>query len=402
MMDRFISFLGLFVLVGLAWLMSNNKKKMNWRLIFSGIGLQIVFGMLILWTTPGRMFFDAARVFITKIISFSDSGSAMLFGEGFREHFFAFSVLPTIIFVSSVMSVLFYLGVMQKIVNLMSHIMVKVMDVSGSESLAASANVFVGQTEAPLVVLPYIGTMTRSELMAMMTGGMATIAGGVMAAYVSFGADPGHLLAASIMSAPAALVIAKIMIPEVEKSKTKGVVKAKVEISDQNILDAACRGASDGLKLALNVAAMLIAFVAIAALINYLLSLFGSVGGEVLSVERILGWIFAPIAFLLGVPAADLFHVGSLLGKKMFLNEFIAYLDLKDLKGVISDRSFMLSTYALCGFANFSSIAIQIGGIGALVPGRRKDFAKIGLQAMLGGTLAALMTACVAGMLISH
>jgi CNT family concentrative nucleoside transporter len=399
-MERLISFFGLFVLVGLAWLCSNNKKKMNWRLIFSGIGLQILFGVLILKTTPGLIFFETAKNFITKLVGFSNTGAAFIFGEGFREHFFAFSVLPTIIFVSSVMSVLFYLGIVQKVVNVMAHIMVKVMNVSGSESLAASANVFIGQTEAPLVILPYIGTMTRSELMALMTGGMATVAGGVMAAYVSYGANAGHLLCASIMSAPAALVLAKIMIPETEKSKTMGVVKTKIEIKDANILDAACRGASDGLKLALNVAAMLIAFVAIAALINYMFGLFPDVAGAPLSVERMLGWVFAPLAWCIGVPAADMHAVGSLIGKKMFLNEFLAYVDLSQMKETISPRSFTLATYALCGFANFSSIAIQIGGIGALVPERRKDLAKIGFQAMIGGTLAALMTACVAGFLI--
>ena len=325
----------------------------------------------------------------------------MLFGDNFREHFFAFSVLPTIIFISALMAVLFHWGIIQKVVGCMAWIMVRLMKVSGSESLAASANVFVGQTEAPLVVLPYIGTMTKSELMALMTGGMATVAGGVMVAYVSFGADPGHLIAASIMSAPAALVLAKIMIPEVEVSKTMGTVKTEVPKPDTNVLEAACRGAGDGLKLAMNVAAMLIAFVAIASLINYMLGLFPDVMGAPISVERVLGWLFAPIAWVIGVPSADMQVVGSLLGKKMFLNEFVAYLDLRDLKGQISDRSFMLSTYALCGFANFSSIAIQIGGIGALVPERRRDLAKIGFQAMIGGTIAALMTACIAGMLLA-
>lgn len=395
-----VSFLGLLVLLMLAWLLSNNKRKMNIRLIISGVVLQLVLGVLILWTTPGKWFFSWAKIIITKIVSFSDAGAMVVFGEGFREHFFAFSVLPTIIFVSSVMAVLFHLGIMQKVVQAMAYVMVKVMDVSGSESLAASANVFVGQTEAPLVIKPYIKTMTQSEIMSLMTGGMATIAGGVMAAYVSFGADPGHLLAASLMSAPACLVIAKIMVPETEKSVTKGDVQISIDSTDTNMLDAACRGGTEGLMLALNVGAMLIAFVAITSLLNYLLTFFPQVGGSVLTFERVLGWVYQPIAWVIGVPWQDSAAVGTLLGKKMFINEFVAYLDLKDLKGVISERSFVIATYALCGFANFSSIAIQIGGIGGLVPERRADLAKLGFRSMLGGTLAALMTATIAGILI--
>lgn len=399
-MERLISALGLIVLVGMAWALSTHRKQMNKRLILNGVALQILLGILILWTTPGRWFFSLAKDFITRLVGFSDAGAKMVFGDGFQEHFVAFSVLPTIIFVSSIMAILFYLGVIQKVVKFMAWIMVKVMDVSGVESLAASANVFVGQTEAPLVIKPYIKSMTRSEIMAMMTGGMATVAGGVLAAYVSFGADAGHLLAASIMSAPASLVIAKIMIPEVETSKTKGKVSVDVPIQDSNILDAACRGASEGLKLALNVAAMLITFVALAALLNYFMGLLPMVSGAPLSVERVLSWFFAPVAWLIGVPWVDCGQVGVLLGKKMFLNEFVAYLDLKEMKGVISERAFTLSTYALCGFANFSSIAIQIGGIGGLVPERRKDLAQLGFKSMIGGTLAALMTAAVAGILI--
>jgi CNT family concentrative nucleoside transporter len=279
--------------------------------------------------------------------------------------------------------------------------MVYVMDVSGTESLSASANVFVGMTEAPLVVRPYLATMTRSEIMAMMTGGLATIAGGVMAAYVGMGADAGHLLAASIMSAPASLVIAKLMVPETEESPTKGEVRVHVPKQDANVLDAACRGAGDGLKLALNVAAMLIAFIALVALVNWPLSQL-QVWGAPLSLERILGWIFAPLAYCMGVEWNDARTVGMLLGKKTVLNEFIAYLDLVSdgVKNSIAPRSFTIATYALCGFANFGSIAIMIGGIGSLVPERRKDFARLGLRAMIGGTLAAFMTACIAGMLL--
>lgn len=399
-MEKLISFVGLFVLLFLCFLLSDNKKRINYRLVASGVGLQLLFGVLVLWTTPGKYFFAAATEVVTKILSFSDAGAQMIFGENFRDHFFAFSVLPTIIFVSSLMSVLFYLGIIQKVVKGMAQVIVKVMDVSGSESLAVSANIFVGQTEAPLVIKPYIASMTKSELMCLMVGGMATVAGGVMAAYVSFGVDAGHLLAASIMSAPAALVCAKMIMPETEISATKGAVKVDVEKQGENVLDAACTGASDGLKLALNVAAMLIAFVAVTALLNYFLTYLPNIYGAPVTFERILGIVFAPIAYICGVDAADIWKVGTLLGKKMFLNEFVAYLDLKDMKGVISERSFTIATYALCGFSNFSSIAIQIGGIGALVPSRRKDIAKYGFKAMLGGTLACLMTAAVAGILL--
>ncbi len=399
-MEKLISFFGLILMCLLAWAISVDRKRMNFRLIITGVLLQLLFGILVLKTGPGRWIFDQARIGVEAVISFSDQGALMLFGPNFKDHFFAFSVLPTIIFFSSLMSIFFYLGVIQKVVNVMAKIMVKVMDVSGSESLSNAVNVFVGQTEAPLVIKPYIESMTRSELHAIMLGGMANTAGGVMAAYTSFGADAGHMLACSVMSAPASLVIAKIIVPESEKSKTKGVVQVDVKTDDTNILDAACRGASEGLQLALNVAAMLIAFVALAAMINAMLGLFPPVWGAPMTIERFLGWLFSPIAWSLGVQWADAHAVGMLLGKKMFLNEFVAYVDLKSLKGVVSDRSFTLATYALCGFANFSSIAIQIGGIGTLVPKRRKDLAKLGLRAMLGGTLATNMTAAIAGILV--
>lgn len=397
---RAIGILGLITLLGLALLLSENRRKLNYQLILSGVGLQFALGMLLLWTEAGRSFFMAVGQGIRKLVSFSEAGSQMVFGDAFRDHFFAFSVLPTIIFVSAIMSLLFYLGIMQKVVAAFAWIMVRVMQASGSESLAAAANVFVGQTEAPLVIKPYVLTMTRSEILCLMVGGMATVAGGVMAAYASLGVDPGHLLTGSLMAAPGAILMSKIICPETEESLTKGVVKIDIPKSGENILDAICAGAGDGLKLALNVAAMLIAFVALGALINYGFSFLPQVDGQVLSVERILGWIFSPIAYLIGVPIEDARAVGACLGKKMFLNEFVAYLDLHDLKGKISDRSFVITTYALCGFANFSSIAIQIGGIGALVPERRADLARYGLKAMLAGTLTTLMTAAIAGLLI--
>jgi CNT family concentrative nucleoside transporter len=397
---RIVSLLGLIVMMLLAWGLSLNRRRMDWRLIFSGVALQFVFALLILRTEPGRWVFQAARIVVARVMSFSDEGARFVFGEGFQEHFFAFSVLPTIIFVSAIMALLFHLGVMQRIVSVMAFIMVRVMRVSGAESLAAAANVFVGQTEAPLVVKPYLSSMTRSEIMAMMTGGMATIAGGVMAAYVRMGADAGHLLAASIMSAPASLVIAKIMLPETETSPTMGHVTIVVPKEDANALDAICRGASEGLKLTLNVAAMLLVFIALVACLNWLLGIIPDVWGSPLTLQRILGWLCAPLAWIMGIEWKDAPTVGALLGERTIINEFVAYMDLCKLKDTISPRSFTITTYALCGFANFASIGIQIGGIGALVPKRRKDFARLGLRAMIGGTLAAYMTACIAGLLL--
>lgn len=400
MMYRVNSFLGLILMMLLAWLMSSARHRMDFRLILSGVGLQILFGLFIMKTAMGLKIFDVARAVISRLISFSDEGAQFVFGDLFREHFFAFSVLPTIIFVSSLMAILFHLGIMQRVVSFMAKVMVKVMDASGSESLAAAANVFVGQTEAPLVIKPYLLTMTRSELMAMMTGGMATVAGGVMAAYAGMGADPGHLLTASVMSAPASLVLAKIMVPETEESNTKGYVKIQVPKQDQNVLDAACRGASEGLLLALNVAAMLIAFIALVGAFNWLCALLPNIGGEPLTLQRVFSWVMSPLALAMGVEWQDAGIAGTLLGEKTVLNEFVAYVDLIKWRDQISPRTFTLMTYALCGFANFSSVAIQIGGIGSLVPSRRKDFAKLGFKSMIAGALAAFMTACVAGMLL--
>jgi len=399
-MMRLVSFFGLLFVILLAWLLSNDRKRMNIRLILSGIALQFVFAILILWTTPGQAVFEASRALVAKLLSFSDAGAQFVFGDSFREHFFAFSVLPTIIFVSSMTAVLFHIGVMQRIVKVIARVMARVMDTSGSESLVASANIFIGHTEAPLVVRPYLSSMTNSELMAMMTGGMATITAGMIAAYAGMGIDAGHLLAASFMSAPASLVVAKIMYPEDKLSPTKGVVRIDVPKEDSNILDAACRGASEGVRLVLNIAGMLIAFIAIVSLLNWLLSLAPAVAGEPLTMQKILGWLCAPFAWLIGVEWRDAQTVGFLLGEKIILNEFVAYLDLVKYKDVISQRSFDITTYALCGFANFGSIAIQIGGISILASERRKDFAQLGLKAMIGGALAAIMTATIAGMLI--
>ena len=409
MSPRLVSLIGLFAMLFLAWLCSENRRAMNWRLIVSGVLLQAALGAVLLRSPPGQHAFELARNFITNLISCSDEGAKFIFSPFFwnREYFpggppFLISVLPTVIFFSSLTAVLFYLGVLQWVVKAMAWVMVWVMDTSGSESLCTSANVFVGMTTAPLTIRPYLATMTRSELMAMMTGGMATVAGGVMAAYAAMGADAGHLMVASVMSAPAALVVAKIMVPEREQSPTKGMVRIEVPRQDANLLDAACRGAAEGLKLALNIAAMLIAFIAIVHMLNWGLSELPSLGGSPLTLQRILGWLGAPLAWLMGVPWSDAPTVGRLLGEKTIFNEFVAYQSLcsPEVRDVITPRSFTIATYALCGFANFGSIAVMIGGIGGLAPERRRDFAALGFRSLIGGALAAFMTAATAGMLL--
>jgi CNT family concentrative nucleoside transporter len=426
---------GLAVLLGIAWIFSDNKSKISWRLVATGLGLQLLFALFVLKTSWGSLVFNGIGTFFVQIISFTNEGAGFIFGPladqaRFEQAFsnelrlegigflFAFQVLPTIIFFSSLMSVLYHLGVMQKIVQGMAWVMAKLMRVSGAESISVAANVFIGQTEAPLVVRPYVSGMTRSELITLMIGGMATIAGGVLAAYVSLlgGTDPvqqllyaKHLLSASIMAAPATIVIAKIIIPEVEESVTMGTVRVSVEKTSSNVIDAAASGAGDGMKLALNVAAMLLAFIALIAMINWVLSglltdLMGlTIDGKPITLEILLGYALSPIAFIIGVPWQDAVTVGSLIGQKIVLNEFIAYLNLSIIlpTGVLSEKAIIISTYALCGFANFSSIAIQLGGIGGIAPDRRKDLAKFGLRAVLGGSLATFMTATIAGVLIS-
>lgn len=428
---------GLLVLAGIAYLFSTDRKKISWRLVGVGIGLQLIFALLILKTGPGFALFQFLGQAFTKILNFTYAGSEFIFGplgvastENTLGFMFAFQVLPTIIFFGSLMGVLYYLGLIQPVVRGMGWFMSKTMRISGPESLATAANVFIGQTEAPLVVRPYVSTMTRSELMTLMTGGMATIAGGVLASYVAFlGGDSSaeqaifasHLLSASIMSAPASIVMAKILVPETETPAVMDNATFTTGQQDANVIEAAATGASDGLKLALNVGAMLLAFVAIIQLINFLLSvaaqptLFGwepfnlnavveqLSGGnfETLSLEAIFGFIFAPLAWAMGVETADILQFGRLLGEKVAINEFIAYLSLGELKETMSERSTIIAAYALCGFANFSSIAIQIGGIGGIAPDRKSDVAKLGMRSILGGALASWMTATVAGMLLS-
>ena len=399
-----ISIVGLLSMVLIAFLLSDDRKKINWRTVGSGIVLQIVFGLIILKTDIGLTVFEGARQFFAGILNFTNEGSNFVFGslnDASKVGFvFAFMVLPTIIFMSALMSVLYHIGLMQIVIKFTAKIMVKVMGTSGAESLAAAANIFAGQTEAPLVVKPFVGKMTKSELMALMTGGMATVAGGVLAAYVGLGIDAGHLLAASVMSAPAALVCAKLMVPETEKSLSDGEIKMTFERNSANIIDAAATGAGEGLQLALNVGSMLLAFIALIAMFNGLLSFVGGFFNfSDLSLELISGYVFAPVAFLMGVPWSEAMAVGSLLGKKLVINEFVAYLDLQKQLSTLSPKSVVISTYALCGFANFSSIAIQLGGIGSIAPERRSDLAKLGVKCLIGGTLACFMTASIAGFL---
>jgi CNT family concentrative nucleoside transporter len=413
-MLKLLSLFGLAAFLALAWAVSENRKRFPWRTVVAGVGLQFLFGVLILKTAVGQRVFAGFQAAAVKLLGFAEAGTSLVFGplanqqlmgEKFGpENAFVFVVVisGTIILVASVSALLYHYGILQKLVQGMAWVMQRVMRTSGSESLAAAANIFMGQTEAPLVVKPYLGKMTRSELLALMTGGMATIAGGVLAAYVSFGINAGHLLTASIMSAPAALLIAKIMLPESEASETGAGATASTERETVNGLDAMCQGAGDGMKLSINVMAMLIAFTAFVAMANYLLSLLvGVVGWETEKpLQAILGYLNWPFAFLMGVPAQDCLTVGQAMGERVVLNEFIGYLTLSGAAETLQPRSFTIATYALCGFANFASIAIQIGGISALAPERRADLARLGLRSMLGGVLASYTTAAVAGILL--
>lgn len=405
-MDRFIGILGVIVILGIAYLFSENKKKINWRLVATGLGLQIIFALIILKVPFGRKAFEAASGFITRILDFTAEGTTFLFGnltdQATFGSIFALNVLPTIIFFSALMGILYYLGIMQAIVKFIAKGICKLLGTSGAETLSAVGNIFLGQTEAPLLVRPYISSMTKSEMTAIMVGGMATVAGGVMAGYVAMGINAGHLLAASIMAAPAGLVLAKMLVPETEEPETKDITNIEVEKTASNVVEAAANGASDGLMLALNVAAMLLAFVALIALFNYLIGLVGGLFGfPELSLNWILGKLFSPLAFVIGVPTGDLSAAGSLLGQKVMINEFVAYSDLSALSasGVLQEKTILIMTYALCGFANISSVAIQIGGIGAMAPNKKGTIAKLGFKALLGGALATCLTATIAGIL---
>ncbi|MBS7456047.1 NupC/NupG family nucleoside CNT transporter [Coralloluteibacterium stylophorae] len=428
---------GLAVLLGIAWAFSANRRAVDWKLVGIGVVLQLVFACLVLLTPFGAKAFGALSQGFIALLGFTQQGANFIFGPFAQPELvgtaiasgqgetapgawqaygfiFAFQVLPTIIFFASLMSVLYHVGVMQKIVEAMAWVIRKVMRVSGAETLATCANCFIGQTESPLVIRPFVATMTRSELLTLMVGGMATIAGGVLGAYVAMlgGGDPErqaffarHLITASIMAAPATLVVAKILMPETERPLTEGHVRVPIERTATNVIDAAAGGAADGLRLALNVGAMLLAFVALIALVDAPIGWLGQVTqldtliGRELSLSVILGYVLAPIAWVIGVPLDDSVAVGGLIGTKVVLNEFVAYADLQRIQATLSPQATLISTYALCGFANFSSIAIQIGGIGGIAPERRGELARLGLRAVLGGSIATLMTATIAGVL---
>lgn len=430
MLEILRGLIGLIALLAIAFLFSKNKKRIDWKLVAFGVFLQITFGVLVTQVPLVADGFAFVSKIFVKLLSFSQAGAQFLFGNladpaknnglGF---IFAFSVLPTIIFFSTVSAGLYYLGILQKLVFGIAWIMSKGMRLSGAESLSAAGNIFLGQTEAPLLVKPFIGRMTRSELMCLMTGGMATLAGGVLAAYVSFlgGSDlnqqavfAAHLLTASIMNAPAGIVLAKILVPETEVEKINTNLEVNEEQLGVNLVDALSRGAADGLRLAANVGGMLLAFIAVIALLNFMLIKIGSLTGlnefvvastqgqfSGFSFQYILGQIFRIFAFIMGVPWADSLQVGSLLGQKTAVNEFVAYLDLANMKaaGSLSPKSIVMATYALCGFSNFSSIAIQIGGIGSMAPNQQGNLSKLGFLALLGASLACMMTATIAGML---
>jgi CNT family concentrative nucleoside transporter len=422
-MDRFQGILGIIVILGFACALSRHRKKIRLRILFWGLGLQLAAGLFMMKSAVGQKIFDEAKTVMDGILIMTAEGAHFVFGElapswGSEPdpslgYILAFQALPVIIVFSSLMAILYHLGVMQWIVRICAWVMRKTLGTSGAESLSAAGNIFVGMTESPLMVKPYVEKMTASELMAIMTCGFATIAGSVFALYVSFGVSAGHMLTASVMSAPAALMIAKILIPETEASMTSGQVKVKMERETQNLIDAAASGAAMGLNLALNVAAMLLAFIALLYLINFLLGQFGDLleavfasdlfeGEARLSLAMIFGWFFGWLAWCMGCPAADMAVIGDLLGTKISINELIAYQRLVELieAGKISEKSAVIATYALCGFANFGSIAITLGGIGGMAPSRRKDLARLGLLAMLGGALASFTTASLAGIML--
>ena len=429
---RLMGLVGIATMLGLAWLMSYDRRRIDWRLVGTGLGLQALFGIIVLKTGPGRAFFSWVGDLITGLLRFQEQGARFVFGNLVQSTvpvgtpgaggmidtsagyvastgaYFAFNVLPTIIFFSALMSVLYYLNVMQLVVKGIAWVMQKTLRTSGAETLSASGNIFLGQTEAPLLIKPFVGTMTQSELITVMVGGFATVAGGVMAAYIGMlsGLVPniaGHLLAASVMNAPAGLVLAKMIMPETGTPVTRGTLQMDLAKTDTGVMDAAANGAAQGVQLAINVAAMLMAFVALVALLNAGIGWVGHWWGQPdLSLQWILGQLLRPLAWVMGVPWGDTTYVGGMIGLKTSLNEFVAYAQFAtDLnRGVeLAPRSTLILTYALLGFANFSSIAIQIGGIGGLAPSRRSEIARFGLRAMIAGNLAAFMSAALAGML---
>jgi CNT family concentrative nucleoside transporter len=412
-LERLQPLVGLLLIAAIAVAWSTNRRAIRLRTVAWGFGLQVAFAIIVLKTGFGQTAFQVLGDRIRQLLEFSTVGAAFVFGPlGDRTVWgeimtkvlgdagaqysviFAFQILPTIIFIAALFAILYYFGLMQLVVRAFAVVMNRVMGASGAESLNVAASIFMGQTEAPLTIRPYLPRMTESELMVVMTAGMAHISGGIMAAYIAFGIEPSHLLTAVIMTAPGTLMMAKMFVPETAVPETLGTVKLEIERTDVNVIDAAGRGTSEGLQLAINVGAMLISFVALIAMTNALLGVVG------LSLQQIFGWVFAPVAWSLGVPWRDASTIGNLLGTRMVLNEFIAFSQLGQIKDALDPRSFTIATFALCGFANFSSIGIQIGGIGALVPARRHDLARLGVRAMVAGTLANFVSACIAAILL--
>jgi len=401
--DRVRGFFGMIAILGVAVFLSENRRAISRRVVFWGITLQWLFAILALRVPAGVEFLGRAGKTVETVLGSARKGAAFVFGDalvndkGPAAFVFAFQVLPTVIFVAALFAVLYYIGVMQWVVRLFAVVMAWFMGTSGAESLNVAASLFLGQTEAPLTIRPYLARLTRSELLTVMTSGMAHVSGGVMAAYIAYKVEARHILTAVLMTAPGAILLSKILVPETAVPETLGTIHKAEPATDANLLDAAARGTRDGLHLALNIAAMLIAFISLVALVNIGL---GALPIKGLSLQGILGWALAPVAYLLGVPWRDCRAIGSLLGTRVVLNELIAYGDLKELKSILIDRSFVIASFALCGFANISSIGIQLGGIGALVPERRHDLAQLGLRALLAGTLANYLSACIAGILL--
>ncbi|HYK75452.1 MAG TPA: nucleoside transporter C-terminal domain-containing protein [Daejeonella sp.] len=424
-MERYTGLIGIVLIFAIAFLMSNNRKAINYRLVFTGLAVQVVLALFILKVPIGKEIFGWLGAAVTKVLDFSQAGANFVFGalvnkelmdKAFgagNDFVFFFKIIPTIIFVAVLVSVAYYLGIMQRVVKFIAYIVYKVMGVSGSEALSNVASAFVGQVEAQIMIKPYLRGMTMSELLASMTGSMACIAGGVMAVYIALGVPAEYLIAASLMAAPGALVVSKIVWPETEVSETKGKVSLEIKKTNANLVDAISHGASDGLKVGLNVIAMLIGFIAIIALVDYVLGKIGfglshlglslafiGIDLQTLSLNQILGSIFSIFAYAMGVPGKDVQVAGSLMGTKMVINEFVAYLDLAKIKATLDPKTLIITSFALCGFANFSSIAIQVGGIGELSPERRTDLAKLGVRALICGTLASYLSATIAGILI--
>ena len=419
-LSRLQPLIGLVGILALAYALSTNRRAISLRIVGWGLALQVLFALIVLKTDAGIQAFQWLGDKIQDLLHYSVEGSRFVFGPlgdvavwsrvmnsslgtegGQYAVIFAFQILPTIIFIAALFAILYFLGVMQVIVRLFAVVMNKVMGASGAESLNVAASIFMGQTEAPLTIRPFLARMTQSELMTVMTSGMAHISGGIMAAYIAFGIEARHLLTAVIMTAPGTLMMAKMFVPETETPETRGTVKLEIEKTDVNVIDAAGRGTAEGLQLAMNVGAMLISFVAMIFLLNGILGAIGNaIGVPCLSMQLIFGWVFAPVAWSLGVPWRDAAAIGNLLGTRMVLNEFIAFAQLGALRESLDPRSFTIATFALCGFANFASIGMQIGGIGALAPTRRSDLARLGLRAMLAGTLANFVTAIIVGFLL--